>query len=390
MSGLSLRAKLMAMNGHGAVKKAAEAPARMPMTVHVADGPVPSSLYTKPDARTLKRMGVDFLWPGIDRLLFLDTETTGLSGGAGTLAFMIGLGYVENDRFVTEQYLIGDYPDELDMLIKVAERVRAFDGLVTFNGRTFDVPLIQNRLTMMRLDALPELAHIDLLLPARRLWKKRLGSVRLSVLEEKVLRCGRVDDLPGSEAPRRFFDYLKTGDRALLTPVLEHNRQDVCSMAALLASLIENYAAPHEVEEPADLLSLAKVLERQDERDEALRCYHLAGRLRPMTTIAALRGERASCEALFALGLLYKRMGDSTRAARAFETAAQRGRLGTLPMIELAKLCEHRTRDYAQALNWTLKACAMERDEDKLAALKHRRARIERKILRYGGQNHGI
>ncbi|MEA5066520.1 MAG: ribonuclease H-like domain-containing protein [Eubacteriales bacterium] len=377
-----LRAKLSAMNA-GGVRPPQQPRGQFSVRVEKAPAPV----LARPDARVLRRLGADFDWPGAERLLFLDTETTGLKGGAGTLAFLVGLGYIEGDRFVTEQYLMGDYPDEAELLQTLGGRMGAFGALVTFNGRAFDLPLLAARRTMMRLPPFPDLPHLDPLAPSRRLWKKRLGSVRLSMLEEKVLRRARTDDLPGKEAPRRFFDYLKSGDRSLLEPVVRHNRLDVCSMAELLNELVRAYAAPDawarglspDPTPPEDLLSLGRALERGGERGEAIACYRLASLPRPVTSVAALKGRRAEGEALFALGLLYKRMGDCARANAAFEALAQRGQLGARPLVELAKQAEHRMRDPGAALLWTDRALALSSDARERTALEKRRARLVRK-----------
>jgi len=146
--------------------------------------------------------------------LFLDTETTGLSRGAGTVAFLIGIGYLDGKEFVVEQYLMRDYPDEVDLLNAVCSAAKRFKAIVTFNGANFDLLLLNSRLTMHRMRGeMPEMENVDLLLPARKLWKLRLRSCRLSNLEEQILGQKRTDDLPGSEVPGRYFEYLKTSTR---------------------------------------------------------------------------------------------------------------------------------------------------------------------------------
>ncbi len=384
----SLRAKLSAMKtGSGAPPSAQP---RVFLHVRLGEEPAPDGLFSPFDARALMRMGVDFQWPSIEKVLFLDTETTGLSGGAGTVAFLVGLGYVRDGLFQTEQYLMSDYPGEIDLLTKLAARMSAFDTLVTFNGRAFDMPLLETRRTMMRMAQFPPLHHLDLLAPSRRLWKKRLGSVKLSVLEEKVLRRARADDLPGSEAPRRFFEFLKCGDGRLLEPVIEHNRQDVRSMAELLMELNDQYRAPRESQAPEDLISLGKTLEKRGEKGEAIACYRMASLPRPATSIAALKGRRAEGEALFRMGILYLRMGEVQLAARTFEKLAARDKAGTAPLIELAKICEHRLRDVDAALDWTERAMRTSADASEIKALERRRARLIDKRKKFGGLHHGI
>jgi uncharacterized protein YprB with RNaseH-like and TPR domain len=182
---------------------------------------------------------------GAGRALFLDTETTGLSGGAGTVAFMIGFGYLNGTRFCVEQVIMRAYSDEPALLSRAAEVISRFDAVITFNGDNFDLPLLESRFTMNRMrEGWKALDRLDLMHPARRLWKRRLGSCRLDALEREILRRGRTDDLPGSEAPRRFFEALKTGDFRPLDEVFEHNRLDVIALSSLLCALGEAYAEP--------------------------------------------------------------------------------------------------------------------------------------------------
>ena len=161
-------------------------------------------------------------------VLFLDTETTGLSGGVGTVAFQIGVGYFTHSGFVVEQYLIHDYPEEAAMLQTLNALMQRFTVLCTFNGRTFDVPLLKSRFLMNRIahPNFPE-AHADVLYPARRLWKLRLKSCTLGHLEEQLLQVHREDDLPGALVPQTYFQYLKDGNFDPLQSFLDHNKQDI-------------------------------------------------------------------------------------------------------------------------------------------------------------------
>ena len=181
----------------------------------------------------------------MEKCLFLDTETTGLSGGAGTVAFLVGAAWVEGEELVTEQYILGDHSDEPEMLLRLGELLKRFDTAVTFNGKTFDMPLLESRYTICRLrDHWRALDQLDLLPPARRVWKLRLQSCRLSNLEARVLGVRRENDLPGSEAPERFFRYLQTGDFSLLEEVIAHNLQDVVTLAVLLVKLAQLFDEP--------------------------------------------------------------------------------------------------------------------------------------------------
>ena len=165
----------------------------------------------------LRRMG----WTGgpfdISKCLFMDTETTGLSGGAGTVAFLVGAGYADGDGLVIEQFLMRDYADEPELIDRLAVLMDQFDCVCTFNGRKFDMPLLESRFTMCRMrNRWREMENLDLLTPARRAWKLRIGSCRLANIEAEILGMPRHGDLPGSEVPGRYFEFLKTGDEGLL------------------------------------------------------------------------------------------------------------------------------------------------------------------------------
>lgn len=171
---------------------------------------------------------------------YFDTETTGLSTGAGTIIFLAGLARAEGDALVVRQHLLPDYPHERPLLRLVTAALAEAPRVVTYNGRTFDVPLLAARLTVHGLFAeqagLPSV-HDDLLPVARRLWRRPLGGARLATIEAGVLGVRRIVDCPGSEVPARYFSFLRGGTPDLLAVVLDHNLQDVVSLALLEAEL---------------------------------------------------------------------------------------------------------------------------------------------------------
>ena len=371
-----LRAKLNAMTPPSEKKSAPAERGGLFTCAH--SRPAGEAIYAM-DGAALRRMGLEGEWPGLERVLFLDTETTGLSGGAGTIAFLTGVGYVRGGVFTVEQYLMRDYVDEPEMLARVAEHMSRHEVAVTFNGRMFDMPLLESRFTICRMrPQWKALRQLDLLIPSRRLWKRRLGSCRLSVLEEKVLRAGREEDLPGSEAPQRFFQYLKNGDFSLLDEVLAHNMQDIFSLGSLLSALNEAYAHPDQQQCVADLYSMGRAMQKLGEEEQSVSCYHLAGLARTAGDITALRGERYAAEANRELSLMLRRAGDEAQAERVWKEMASRRQLGAWPMIELSKLYEHRRRDLRAALEWAERAYRLE----ETAELAHRRERLLRKIER--------
>jgi hypothetical protein len=172
---------------------------------------------------------------------YFDTETTGLSTGAGTVVFLAGLGRVQGERIVVRQYLLPDYPHEPALLRLVATELTSAERVVTYNGRGFDLPLLTTRLTVhglfRELAALPE-RHDDLLPVARRLFRRPLGGARLADVEAGILGVLRDSDCPGSEVPARYFGYLQGGSPQMLADVLDHNLQDIVSLALLEAEVL--------------------------------------------------------------------------------------------------------------------------------------------------------
>jgi uncharacterized protein YprB with RNaseH-like and TPR domain len=215
------------------------------------------------------------------RMVFFDIETTGLSGGAGTIAFLVGCGWFEPEGFRVRQWLMTGPASERVLLDSLARTLGEASLLVTFNGRTFDVPFMQMRWAFHRQDnPVDDLPHFDMLPTARRLWNRREDdtSCSLTALERSVLGFHRVNDVPGFEIPVRYFQFLRTGDPSLLEGVLEHNRLDVISLAAVTAHALElAEGGPQWCREHSEQLGLGHCYERQEEWDRALESYTLAG-----------------------------------------------------------------------------------------------------------------
>ncbi|MBO4367233.1 MAG: ribonuclease H-like domain-containing protein [Clostridia bacterium] len=308
-------------------------------------------------AAGMKRLECVDAEPDIERILFLDTETTGLSGGVGTVAFLLGLGWVRGTDFHTRQILMKDYASE-DMLIgELTRAAEDFDMVVTFNGNTFDLPLLNTRCTMNRREyPLEDMDTLDLLKHSRRLWKRRLGSVRLTRLEEEILGYEREADLPGSEAPERYFEYLRTGDMSVLEEVIEHNRHDIISMSSLLCALCACYDEPDRLCDSADQLSMAITLEKQGERDVAERLYESAERYVPATSIAALRSRPSREKAAVELDRMLRQQGRDEERFRHLERMISAGTGGMFPYTQMAKYHEHELRDLKTALRYANRA----------------------------------
>jgi uncharacterized protein len=216
---------------------------------------------------------------GLPPACYFDTETTGLSTGAGTVVFLAGLGHVEDDQLVVRQLLLPDYPHEAALLRLVAGDLAALPRVVTYNGRGFDLPLLATRLTFHRLfremAALPQ-CHDDLLPVARRLYRRPLGGARLADVEFGVLGVVRNSDCPGSEVPSRYFGYLRGGSPDLLTDVLDHNLQDVVSLALLEAEIVRMRAGGWRDAPVLDHHGMAVELLRDGASEEALEVVEAA------------------------------------------------------------------------------------------------------------------
>jgi hypothetical protein len=294
--------------------------------------------------------------------MFLDTETTGLAGGTGTCAFLIGLGAIEGTKFVVRQFFLRDYPEEKAMLAALAEALKTHEGLVTFNGKTFDVPLLETRFALARMQSpFTRLLHLDLLHPARRLWKLRLESCRLGHLESEVLGVHREGDVEGSEIPSIYFDYLTTGDARGLQPVFYHNALDIVSLAALtveLSNVVGAYTSGESSGSPAqatpvtssiDLFSLSRIFERSGSQELSLSTCRQALEAGLPLTIEA--------QALWQLASQHKRRREHDQAVVLWlELTRREAPLSVRAFEELAIHYEHRLRDPVKALEYAERA----------------------------------
>ncbi len=318
------------------------------------------------------------------RFAFLDTETTGLAGGTGTYAFLVGLGAFEGDEFVIRQYFMRDIPEEPAVLSLVQQAVAPQAGLVTFNGRAFDWPLLETRFAMNRQPA-PQVAtcHLDLLLPSRRLWRRRLSSCALASLEEHILEVRRsADDVPGWAIPGLYRDYLAWGWAEPLRKVFYHNAHDILSLATLAAYLCSSLRQPLQaLRHGEDLYSLGQHYESRGDAGAAIQLYEQCLRCQvPSATRHA---------AMHRLSQIHRRAGRREDALTLWHALAEAGDLEA--RIELAKHYEHREGDLAQARRMALWALSLVRaqrhpDRRRIAELEHRLRRLEEKERRRQAQ----
>jgi len=328
--------------------------------------------------------------------LFLDTETTGLAGGTGTYAFLVGIAWWDAGGLQVEQFFMRDHGEEHSLLLELSRRMAQRRVLVTFNGKSFDWPLLETRYLMTRAIAPRRpAAHLDLLHPARQLWRLRLGSVRLADLERHVLgphRLGwdRRDDIDSALIPQLYFDYLRGGRPEPLVGVFRHNQMDLRGLAALagkifaLLSMAE--AADGLEEQPLDLYGLSRLLRRRGEDSIARAlCERALSAGLPGAVSRAARRE---------LALLAKRQRDFARANSLWQDLITESADCTDAYEQLAVYYEHHAREHRKAAELTRNALAELRKAQRLGLvepgrgrrlqgrLEHRLARLERKSRR--------
>ncbi len=289
--------------------------------------------------------------------LFLDTETTGLAGGTGTYAFLIGLAWWDAGALQVEQFFMRDFGEEHAILHEVAARLAERPVLVTFNGKSFDWPLLENRFTMTRSIAVPRLAaHLDLLHPARALWKLRLGSVRLVELERHVLDARtlgwhREEDVLAALIPQHYFDYLRGGPAEPLAAVVRHNQMDLRGLAALVGKIDALLTSGDVGEvESLDLFGLSRYLQRRgDSRRAHFACTQAIDLGLPKEYDRQARRE---------LALLAKRRGEHEQAAKLWHELAADESAGIYACVQLAIYYERRAKRLETALEFARLALA--------------------------------
>lgn len=313
------------------------------------------------------------------RLLYLDTETTGLAGGTGTYAFLVGVGLFDGDDFEVRQYFMRDLDEEPALLAALDGLFGRFDGFVTYNGAGFDLPLLETRFVLGRRRFPGEAFHVDLLGAARQLWSARLADCRLGTVERRVLRFTREDDLPGAQIPAVYFEYLRRKRLDELPRVFEHNRHDILSLAALTGWVADAVRrAPVPELHPEELAGMGRILERADP-ERGLACYRMAldrGLPSPFRERLLLR-----------LAGHEKRRARWDEARALWEAAARSTRdFDPRPWEEIAKLHEHRRRDPGAARAVVEEALTLARrhraSERVLQAFEHRLRRLARRLER--------
>ena len=317
-------------------------------------------------------------------LLFIDTETTGLMGGTGTIPFMIGIGFFTANSFIVKQYFMRDYDDETALMEDLADIWDDFTLFVSFNGKSFDLPLIKTRFIMNRMKGKTAGYHLDLLHASRRIYK-HLSSCSLGNLENKVLQIYRHNDLPGREVPTRYFKYLDRKDPELLAPIFKHNLIDIVSLVTLLSHLEKIYNSPEECDLSAkELYNLGRCWENRKDLVKSINFYENS-----YTKAIQDDGNRYIRKDIAVnLSWQYKRADRWDEAVEIWETMIGNKMGGLFPYIELAKYYEHQQKDLTKAHQYTLEASRYLRENrpifkkysEKKDEIEHRLDRLERKL----------
>ncbi len=346
------------------------APGHRHGSISIADGLPPEEGWS--------RLGLLAGTPCGGRLLFLDLETTGIAGGAGSYAFLVGCGWFERGRFHVRQFLLSSFASERALLEAVREVAGDVDAVVTYNGKSFDLPLVETRYSLNRLTTpFADMPHVDMLHHARRLWHGDNEGHRLSSLETSLLGHERDGDVPGFEIPARYFRYVHTGDARPLAAVLEHNRLDLVSLALLTAraaQLLDEGVTGAATAREA--LGMGRLYERSGMTSDALACFARAGDMGPGPVP----------EALYAHAVLLRRLRRYELAAGAWQRLLELEdcppRLEREAAEALAVHHEHRLRSLPSARDLAMRSLLLDRTHTRREAIEHRLARLDRKLAR--------
>ena len=307
----------------------------------------------------------------VEKWCFLDTETTGLAGGSGTYAFLIGVGRVTPEGFRIRQFFMREFGEEPSQLSALQEHLKQFEVLITYNGRTYDQPLLETRFRMVRQrPPFSALEHLDLLFGARRLWNLRFDSCRLVDLENQILGVERQGDLPGELIPYFYFEYLRTHEILRLMPIFHHNAVDILTLACLTAIVPRAFQSPERVEfsHGAEMVGLARWWRQAEQHENALALFRQA--------LERNLPDELLFRTMWDIAALEKKLGREHAALPMLtDLAGSRNPWRAAAFTELAKYYEHRERNYAMALEMARNAF----DLDPSEALSRRIGRLEKK-----------
>lgn len=322
----------------------------------------------------------------LKKTAFIDCETTGLAGGVGTHAFLVGIGYFHGQEFLIRQYFMRDFDEEPAVLLAVSEKLNNFQSLASYNGKCYDLPLLENRSIVNRIDFdSTAWSHLDLLFPSRRLWKRRIQDCSLANVEQKILNVEREIDIPSYLIPQIYFDYLRSGIIDPLIPVFHHNIYDILSLvglSVLISQAIQDFVIAG-MEDPIDLHSLGRFHYTLGNYPESIACFESA-----LSKDMPTEWQQVT---YMSLAYVYKRIGKFERAAQIWlHLLKKEFPFNFYVYEELAKYYEHKEKDYPQAMlivdrvleSLNMNTCFSSNFNygKVLESLKYRRARLERKM----------
>jgi len=354
-------------------------------------GQIPISMGLQIPAGVVGFLSRDAAFEGLDlsTALFLDLETTGLAGGTGTVPFLVGLAYYRDERFKVTQFFLNEMAEE-DRLIRELDRFireMGFKSIVSYNGKAFDVPLIETRFALHRMPCpLRGLPHLDFLFSARSLWKHKYDSCRLFNLAQEIVQAERSEDIPGAEIPLRYFQYIRSGDFTLIDPILYHNQEDLLSLLGVVvagAVLVERHreAAQTGTGDPMDLYGVASLFERSGDAATSAALLEKA--------LAGGRGlsAEASHVARKKLSHHFKKNKDWDKALPFWQEMAAAREADSDCFRELSMYFEHTAKDYAEAIRVATEGLALAKGRSPQAEkdFEKRIARLQGKLGRDKG-----
>jgi uncharacterized protein YprB with RNaseH-like and TPR domain len=322
-----------------------------------------------------------------NKIAVFDTETTGLAGGTGTYPFIAGIGFWTNVNFIVRQYILREFSEEPAQLKALTNDLSGCSCLLTYNGKSFDIPLMHTRYRINRLE-IPfiDYPHLDLVHPCRRIYKRHFDSFALTNLESRILGYQRLDDVPSHLIPRIYFDFLQNRDDHLLLPILNHNRDDIISLYLLAQETQRRVALALDDGHNDDnlLLSLAEMFYKNRNFEKS---SQLLSQVKSQFCSAAALDDTLKLQAIIA-----KKTRDWDSAVSFWQNMLRSGRFGIYPHVELAKHYEHRLKDFNLALKMTydaFKIIELEKElnpgvsfESHSHALRRRRNRLLKKLSR--------
>jgi uncharacterized protein YprB with RNaseH-like and TPR domain len=311
-----------------------------------------------------------------DDFVFIDTETTGLSGGTGTMAFMVGVARFVEGKLVLEQFFLQNPAEEGALLTALNSFCGEMKAIVSYNGKAFDIPILNTRFVMNGMSSpFEELPHFDLLPITRRVWKARLAQCNLGNIEHHILGLDRdPDEVPGFMVPEIYMDYLHSGDATPLEGIFKHNENDVVSLAALFSTLNDLLEDPFGQSQAyaSDHVSIGRLMGSLGDEEMAIKLYESGNALGGDTSAQSM--------ALLRLADIHKRRSSWDSAKPLWEEAASIGSIAAL--IELAKYYEHQQKVYSLALDWTQQALALSLSTPEASQAKHLRTELLRRKKR--------